>query len=76
MFNQAWQWFVMAWRELRAVREGRVVLAAGGGLFDRPGPRVADALEILAEALHPEAFRFGHEGRGWARDAGAARPAP
>jgi hypothetical protein len=27
-------------------------------------------LEILAEILHPEAFDFGHEGRGW--EAGAA----
>jgi len=26
-----------------------------------------EALEALAEALYPEAFRFGHEGRGWAR---------
>ncbi len=55
------------WRELRAVREGRVVLAAGGEIFERPGPRVAEALEILAEALHPGAFRFGHEGRRWLR---------
>lgn len=54
-------------RELRAVRGARVVVAAGGELFERPGPRVAEALEILAEALHPEAFRFGHEGRRWLR---------
>ena len=55
------------WRELRAVREGRVYLADGNALFNRPGPRVVEALECLAEALHPEAFRFGHEGRGWER---------
>ena len=61
------------WRELRAVREGRVYLADGNALFNRPGPRVVEALECLAEALHPEAFRFGHEGVGWERwhDAGA-----
>ena len=55
------------WKSLRAVREGRVFVADGNALFNRPGPRVVEALETLAEALHPEAFRFGHEGRGWAR---------
>lgn len=53
------------WRGLRAVREGRVFLGDGNAFFNRPGPRVAEALEILAEALHPEAFRYGHEGSGW-----------
>ena len=55
------------WRELRAVREGRVFVGDGNALFNRPGPRVVEALECLAEAMHPEAFRFGHEGRGWER---------
>lgn len=60
------------WDALRAVREGRVILGDGNAYFNRPGPRVAEALEILAEVLHPEAFRFGHEGTGWVRYAGAA----
>ncbi len=55
------------WSALRAVRERRVVLGDGNAFFNRPGPRVAETLEILAEALHPQAFRFGHEGTGWAR---------
>jgi len=55
------------WTGLRAVREGRVFLADGNAIFNRPGPRVAEALEVLAEALHPGAFRFGHEGRSWER---------
>lgn len=41
---------------LDAVREGRV-LAMDADLLHRPGPRVADAIEILAMRLHPEAFR-------------------
>lgn len=53
------------WDELRAVREGSVFLGDGNALFNRPGPRVVEALECLAEAMHPEAFRFGHEGKGW-----------
>jgi iron complex transport system substrate-binding protein len=55
------------WRALRAVRAGRVFLGDGSGSFDHPGPRIAETLEILAEALHPAAFRFGHEGAGWER---------
>jgi iron complex transport system substrate-binding protein len=55
------------WPGLRAVRDGRVFLADGNQYFNRPGPRLVESLEILAEILHPEAFRFGHEGRGWQR---------
>jgi len=55
------------WDALRAVREGRVFLGDGNALFNRPGPRVAESLECLAEALHPGAYRFGHEGKGWER---------
>jgi len=55
------------WPELRAVRAGRVFLGDGNALFNRPGPRVAETLECLAEGLHPDAFRFGHEGTGWER---------
>jgi iron complex transport system substrate-binding protein len=55
------------WDRLRAVREGRVFLADGHLFFNRPGPRLVESLEILAELLHPEECRFGHEGRGWRR---------
>lgn len=55
------------WRGLRAVREGRVFLGDGNQYFNRPGPRLAESLEILAEVFHPSEFRFGHEGSGWRR---------
>lgn len=55
------------WAELKAVRTGRVFLCDGSAYFNRPGPRLVESLEILAEMLHPEKFRFGHEGRGWQR---------
>lgn len=55
------------WKELRAVRSGRVYLLDGNQYFNRPGPRLVESLEILAELLHPETFRFGHEGTGWIR---------
>ena len=63
------------WSELRAVREDRVFLGDGNALFNRPGPRVVETLECLAEALHPDAFRFAHEGTGWERlSAPVSRP--
>lgn len=59
------------WRELSAVQSGRVFIADGNQYFHRPGPRLAESLEILAEMLHPEAFHFGHQGDGWICDAGS-----
>jgi iron complex transport system substrate-binding protein len=53
------------WPRLSAVRNRRIYLADGNQYFNRPGPRLAESLEILAEVLHPETFHFGHEGRGW-----------
>ncbi|MDB5310791.1 MAG: cobalamin-binding protein [Gemmataceae bacterium] len=44
------------WDRVRAVRAGRVYVADGSAYFSRPGPRVVDTLEILATALHPEAY--------------------
>jgi iron complex transport system substrate-binding protein len=48
------------WSELKAVRTGRVWAADGNAYFNRPGPRLVEALEMLAEAVHPEVFQFGH----------------
>jgi iron complex transport system substrate-binding protein len=42
------------WSALAAVRSGRVCFADGNAYFNRPGPRLADSTEILAEMLHPE----------------------
>jgi len=42
-----------AWGRLRAVRSGRVAVADGNHYFNRPGPRLVESLEILAEILHP-----------------------
>jgi iron complex transport system substrate-binding protein len=60
------------WRDLRAVREGRVVIADGNQYFNRPGPRVAESLEIMAEICHPGALDYGHAGKGWVRHEGGA----
>ena len=43
---------------LRATREGRLIAVDGHHLFNRPGPRLIDSLEVLAELLHPDMFAF------------------
>jgi iron complex transport system substrate-binding protein len=53
------------WQDLRAVREDRVFIADGDRYFNRPGPRIVESLEILAEILHPGKIRFGRRGDGW-----------
>ena len=53
------------WQSLRAVREGRVYLTDGNQYFNRPGPRLVESLEILAQILHPEEFAPTHRGSGW-----------
>ena len=55
------------WQQLAVVRNRQVFLADGNQYFNRPGPRIAESLEILAEIIHPELFHFGHEGSGWRR---------
>ncbi|HEY3967097.1 MAG TPA: cobalamin-binding protein [Planctomycetaceae bacterium] len=55
------------WRQLRAVQTGRVVLTDGNQFFNRPGPRVVESAEILAEIFHPEVFDFGHRERAWVK---------
>lgn len=53
------------WCSLSAVRNARIYLTDGNQYFNRPGPRVVESAEILAEVLHPGEFQFGHEGTGW-----------
>ena len=55
------------WPSLRAVQAGQVYLTDGNQFFNRPGPRLVESLEILAEIFHPSVFYFGHEGIGWER---------
>ncbi len=55
------------WGALSAVRNDRVFVTDGNQYFNRPGPRLVESAEILAELAHPEAFDFGHQGTGWVR---------
>jgi iron complex transport system substrate-binding protein len=59
------------WQNLQAVRNHQVFVADGNQYFNRPGPRLADSLEILAALLHPEIFPPHHD-----RSAATAFPLP
>jgi vitamin B12 transport system substrate-binding protein len=42
------------WRSLNAMQHDKIVVVSDA--IDRPAPRMVDAIEKLAHALHPEAF--------------------
>ena len=42
--------------DLTAVRRGQVFALDGSAYFSRPGPRVIDGIELLAEIFDPDAF--------------------
>ena len=51
--------------ELKAVKNNRLYITDGNQYFNRPGPRIVDSIEILAEIINPKQFIFGYEGDGW-----------
>ena len=55
------------WHELEAERTGSVFVTDGNHYFNRPGPRLAESAEIMAEIFHPDLFAPDHEGKAWQR---------
>jgi iron complex transport system substrate-binding protein len=53
------------WQKLAAVQTQRVYITDGNWYFNRPGPRLADSVEILTEILHPEICKYGYRGSSW-----------
>ena len=51
--------------DLQAIKNKRFYIADGNQYFNRPGPRIVDSIEILAEIIYPKQFIFGYEGEGW-----------
>jgi len=51
-----------AWDDLEAVHRGQVFAVDGSSYFSRPGPRVIDGIELLAEILDPDAFETSPPG--------------
>lgn len=54
--KQKWQ----TWKMISAVKHKRIYIV-DSNIFDRPTPRLIDALEMLARIIHPELFKNGHE---------------
>jgi iron complex transport system substrate-binding protein len=44
------------WDKLPAVQTGRAYCTDGSAYFNRPGPRLIESLQILAEVIHPSYF--------------------
>jgi iron complex transport system substrate-binding protein len=55
------------WGNLEAVRSRQVYVTDGNQYFNRPGPRLVESAEILAEIFHPDVASYEHEGGGWQR---------
>ncbi len=53
------------WQQLQASQHNRVYITDGNSYFNRPGPRLVESIEILAEILHPEIFQYGYKGKAW-----------
>lgn len=43
-----------SWKNLPAIRDKRVFAVDANSYFSRPGPRLADGVELLAHLLHPQ----------------------
>jgi iron complex transport system substrate-binding protein len=44
------------WEDIAAVREGRIIEITNDDIVSRPGPRIVEGLEFLAQAFHPDLF--------------------
>ncbi len=54
-----------SWKFLKAFKEKKLFIADGNQFFNRPGPRLIESVEILAEIIHPKVFNFEHKKKGW-----------
>ena len=53
------------WQQLNAVQNNRVYVVDGNQYFNRPGPRLVDSLEILAEIFYGEQTPYRYRSQGW-----------
>ncbi len=54
-----------SWSQLKAVRTQNVYLTDGNQYFNRPGPRLVESGEILAEIIQKKAVNAQRRPRGW-----------
>ncbi len=55
------------WRELAAVKAGKVYLVDGNQYFNRPGPRLVESGDILAEIIRGQPVNSRRAAMGWER---------
>ena len=53
------------WHDLKVFKDKKIFITDGNQYFNRPGPRLIESLEILAEIIHPNFFDFEHQNKGW-----------
>ena len=65
------------WAGLSAVQNGRVAILDGNAYFNRPGPRLYRATELLASVVHPGRVTLDPSAEAWERQGleGAPQPA-
>ncbi|MFL5602054.1 MAG: hypothetical protein ACJ77R_01415, partial [Gemmatimonadaceae bacterium] len=52
---------------LPRVTDAEIYAVDANAYFARPGPRVAEGVELLGHLFHAELFAWSHEHRPWAR---------
>jgi len=52
-------------RRLPSVSNATVYAVDANAYFARPGPRVAEGVELLAHLFHPERLAWPHNSRPW-----------
>lgn len=55
------------WQQLRAVQTDHLFICDGNAYFNRPGPRLVDSLEILAEITQPHLFKRQYPETAWTK---------
>jgi len=55
------------WKDIPAVRSGRVYAVNANAYFARPGPRVVDGTALLAHLIHPDLFEWTGAARAFER---------
>ena len=53
------------WEDLKAVKASQVIVVDGNQYFNRPGPRLLDSAEILAEIFKPKVHERRYFGKAW-----------
>jgi len=54
-------------RHAHRITDAQVYAVDANAYFARPGPRVAEGVELLAHLFHPDRFTWPHQHQPWAK---------